>query len=159
MSRPEMLLSRTGDRSLEMRRRLVLAALLCSTVPAVATDIAAERAKLEGVWTAMSAQRDGKEAADLVGHRLELAGDRFRISAQGKTLYAGTYTIDPAPQPPHIDFRHDEGAAMGQMWQGIYWLEGGTLSVCDNAADPAKPRPQELAATSGSGHVLIVFRP
>ena len=79
--------------------------------------------------------------------------------AQGKTLYAGTYAIDPSPQPPHIDFRHDTGQAVGQTWQGVYWLEGRTLSICDNAADPAKPRPKELAAAAGSGHVLIVFRP
>jgi uncharacterized protein (TIGR03067 family) len=142
-----------------MRHALVLGALLCCTVPASAAEVAAERTKLEGTWTAVSAQRDGKDAAELVGHRLELAGERFRISAQGTTLYAGTYAIDPAPQPPHIDFRHDTGQAVGQTWQGVYWLEGRTLSICDNAADPAKPRPKELAAAAGSGHVLIVFRP
>ena len=142
-----------------MRNALVLGTLLCCTIPVAAADVAAERVKLEGDWTAVSAQRDGKDAADLVGHQLEFEGERFRISAQGKTLYAGTYAIDPAPQPPHIDFRHTEGEAAGQTWLGIYWLEGRTLSICDNAADPAKPRPKELAAAPGSGHVLIVFRP
>ena len=142
-----------------MRHALVLGALLCCTIPVAAAEVDAERAKLEGTWTAMSAQRDGKDAAELVGHQLEFEGERFRISAQGRTLYAGTYAIDPAPQPPHIDFRHVEGQAAGQTWQGIYWFEGRTLSICDNAADPAKPRPRELAAATGSGHVLIVFRP
>jgi uncharacterized protein (TIGR03067 family) len=142
-----------------MRNALVLGTLLCCTIPVAAADVAAEQARREGDWTAVSAQRDGKDAADLVGHRLEFEGERFRISARGETLYAGTYAIDPATQPPHIDFRHVEGQAAGQTWQGIYWLEGRTLSICDNAADPAKPRPKELAAAPGSGHVLIVFRP
>src|SRR3954447_11002005 len=142
-----------------MRHALVLGALLCCTVPASAAEVSAERTKLEGTWTAVSAQRDGKDAAELVGHRLELAGERFRISAQGKTLYAGTYAIDPSPQPPHIDFRHDTGQAVGQTWQGVYWLEGRTLSICDNAADPAKPRPKELAAAAGSGPRPLSFTP
>ena len=142
-----------------MRHAFALGALLCCTIPVAAAEVGAERAKLEGAWTAVSARRDGQDAAELVGHRLELTGERFRISAQGETLYAGTFAIDPAAEPPRIDFRHDTGQAAGRTWQGIYWLEGRTLSICDNAADPAKPRPKELAAAPGSGHVLIVFRP
>ena len=33
---------------------------------------------LEGTWTATKAERDGKAADDVVGHRLSFAGDRFQ---------------------------------------------------------------------------------
>jgi hypothetical protein len=36
----------------------------------MAADPAEEREKLEGAWTAISAERNGEEAAELVGVRL-----------------------------------------------------------------------------------------
>ncbi|MCC2665966.1 MAG: hypothetical protein K0S35_3888, partial [Geminicoccaceae bacterium] len=49
-----------------MLRELVSIAFLCCPVPAMAADPAEERAKLEGAWTAISAERNGEEAAELV---------------------------------------------------------------------------------------------
>ena len=131
--------------------------LLTSAVPAVAEDDASERARLGGAWSAVEAERDGAPAMELVGHRLELAGDRFRISAGDRPLYAGTYALEPAARPARIDFRHDEGEAKGQVWEGIYRLEDGRLSVCDDAPDTAKPRPTSFATSPRSGYVLVVF--
>ena len=82
-----------------MLRELVSIAFLCCPVPAMAADPAEERAKLEGAWTAISAERNGEEAAELVGHRLEFAGRRFHITAQGRILYVGSYAVEPEPQP------------------------------------------------------------
>jgi hypothetical protein len=43
--------------------------------------------KLLGVWTA-KAQRDGKPAADVLGHRITFTSNRFEIhSKDGKRLY------------------------------------------------------------------------
>ena len=36
--------------------------------------------KLQGTWTSTKAERDGKAADDVVGHRLSLTGNRFQIS-------------------------------------------------------------------------------
>ena len=141
-----------------MLRELVSIAFLCCPVPAMAADPAEERAKLEGAWTAISAERNGEEAAELVGHRLEFAGRRFHITAQGRILYVGSYAVEPEPQPAQIDFQHEEGGAAGATWQGIYRLEDDTLTICDNALDVTKPRPTEFTTQPGSGHVLLVFR-
>ena len=47
--------------------------------------------KLQGTWTATKAERDGKAADDVVGHRLSFTGNSFQIlSKDGKPLYAGT---------------------------------------------------------------------
>ena len=121
-------------------------------------DPAEEREKLEGAWTAISAERNGEEAAELVGHRLEFAGRRFHITAQGSILYVGSYAAEPEPQPAQIDFQHEEGEVAGEMWQGIYRLEDNTLAICDNAVDTSKPRPTEFATSPGLGYVLITFR-
>ena len=37
-------------------------------------------------------------------------------------------------------------------------LDGDTLTICDNAPDPANGRPAVFEAVSGSGYILITFR-
>jgi len=116
-------------------------------------------AKLQGTWTAVRAERDGKAAGDVVGNRLSFDRDRFRIdSPAGKTLYAGTVRVDASATPAAVDFVHTEGALAGKSWKGIYELAGDTLTTCDNAPDLAKNRPASFEARRGSGYVLINFR-
>lgn len=124
-----------------------------------AADPAAERAKLQGTWRAIAAERNGAPAPDLVGHDLTFAGDRFRITRDGRLLYGGPYTIDPSAQPPRIDFQQEEGADLRGTWKGIYRLGGGQLEIVDNAPDMSKPAPAQFAAGSGSGYVLVRFVP
>jgi uncharacterized protein (TIGR03067 family) len=115
--------------------------------------------KLEGTWTTTKAERDGKAAEDLIGHRLSLTGDRFEIrSKDDKLLYAGTFRLDPSAKPATFDFEHTGGSLKGKMWKGIYALDGDTLTTCDNGPDPDKGRPTAFEAGSGSGYVLITFK-
>ena len=115
--------------------------------------------QLQGTWTSTKAERDGKAADDVVGQRLSFTGNRFQIQSEdGKPLYAGTVRVDPSAQPAAIDFEHTEGALKGKAWQGIYALDGDTLTVCDNAPNLDKGRPVAFEATSGSGYVLITFK-
>jgi len=125
----------------------------------VATDAVAQSpGKLDGSWTAVSAERNGKPADELKGHRLTFAGDTFVIERDGKTLYKGTFKTDPAKKPAQIDFRNTEGEAKGQTWRGIYRLEGETLTTVDNAPDTKKPRPTQFTTKPDSGHVMLTFR-
>jgi uncharacterized protein (TIGR03067 family) len=113
---------------------------------------------LQGTWTATKAARDGQAADDVVGHRLSLTGTRFQIQSEdGQPLYAGTVRVDPSATPAAIDFAHTDGALKGKVWQGIYALDGDTLTICDNAPNLAKGRPAAFEATRGSGYVLITF--
>ena len=130
---------------------LVLAAILAG--PALA-----DQEPLSGSWTAVRAERDGAAAPELVGHRLSFAGDRFAIvSPDGRALYAGMWRADGAAEPARIDFVNQSGEAAGVTWEGIYRLEGGELTVVDDAPDPQAPRPGSFAAGKGSGYVLVVF--
>ena len=131
---------------------MLLALSLSSPASAAGPDA------LAGTWTATSAERDGAAADGLIGHRLEFTGDAFRITDKdGQLLYAGTYTVDDSTEPARIDFRHDRGQAAGATWEGIYRLDAATLTIVDDAPDPAKSRPAGFSADAGSGHVLLVF--
>ena len=128
-------------------------------VPAFAQAAEEAQKKLQGTWTATKAERDGKAADDVVGHRLSFTGNRFQIqSKDGKPLYAGTVRVDPSAKPAAIDFEHTEGALKGKAWKGIYALDGDTLAICDNAPNLDKGRPAAFEAKSGSGYVLITFK-
>jgi uncharacterized protein (TIGR03067 family) len=135
---------------------LILGAWL---VPALAQPAEDAGRKLQGTWTAVQAERDGKSADDVVGNRLSFAGSRFQIQAKdGKPLFAGTFQANSTAKPAAIDFQHTEGAMKGKAWKGIYAVDGDTLRVCDNAPSPDKGRPAAFEAKSGSGHVFITFK-
>ena len=115
--------------------------------------------KLQGSWTATRAERDGKAADDVVGHRLSFTGNRFRIrSRDGKTLYEGAFRVNAKTKPAAIDFDHTEGALKGKVWKGIYALDGDTLTTCDNGPNLEKGRPAAFEAKAGSGHIVITFK-
>jgi uncharacterized protein (TIGR03067 family) len=79
-------------------------------VPAFAQPAEEAQKKLQGTWTATKAERDGKAADDVVGHRLSFTGNRFHIrSKDGKPLYEGTFRVDPNTKPAAIDLEHTEG--------------------------------------------------
>jgi uncharacterized protein (TIGR03067 family) len=134
--------------------------ILATGLACASTRLAEEtQAKLQGVWTATKAQRDGKPADDVVGHRLSFTDDRFHIqSKDGETLYAGTVRLDPSAKPAAIDFEHTEGPLKGKTWKGIYALDGDALTICDNAPNTDNDRPAVLEAPSGSGYVLITLK-
>ena len=128
-------------------------------MPAFAQPAEEAQKKLQGTWTATKAERDGKAAEDVVGHRLSFSGNRFQIqSKDGKRLYQGTFRVDPSRKPAAIDFEHREGPLKGKAWKGIYALDGDTLTTCDNAPNLDKRRPAAFEAKSGSGYVLITFK-
>jgi len=114
---------------------------------------------LQGTWAATKAERDGKAAKDVVGHRLSFTGNRFKITSKdGKALYEGTFKLLPNTKPAAIDFVHTKGDLKGKAWKGIYALDGDTLTTCDNAPDLAKGRPAAFTAKAESGHVVITFK-
>lgn len=133
--------------------------VVMASAPAFAEPADEVQKKLQGTWTATHAQRDGKEADDVIGHRLSFAGNRFQIqSKDGRPLYAGTVRLNPSAKPAAIDLEHTDGAVKGKIWKGIYALDGDTLKICDNAPNVDKSRPAKFEAKSGSGYVLITFK-
>lgn len=113
--------------------------------------------KLQGTWKISEAEREGKAADDVVGHRLTFAGDQFRIDAiDGKQLFQGTFRIDPTASPARITFNHAAGELKGSAWEGIYVLERDSLRICDNAPNPKRARPTTFRTEPGSGSISVV---
>jgi uncharacterized protein (TIGR03067 family) len=128
-------------------------------VPAFAQPAEEAQKKLQGTWSTTQAERDGKGADDVVGNELSFAGSRFQIrSKDDKPLYEGIFRVEPSPKPATIDFEHTEGPLKGKVWQGIYALNGDTLTICDNAPNLDKGRPAAFEAKTGSGYILITFK-
>jgi uncharacterized protein (TIGR03067 family) len=143
-----------------MRLRFLMAVIavgLAAGASSAAAD-ADDKQRLQGVWTAVSAERNGGAAEDLTGHQLTVSGDRFTIRSKGKLLYQGTFRVGPSRKPATIDFTHTRGEAKGKAWLGVYRLEGDVLKICDNADDLAQGRPAAFATEPGSGRVLVTFR-
>ena len=150
----------TQDRALPGRpqRMAVPAAHFVTRTPLEPPFPAGHELAMFGLGCFWGAERNGKPADELKGHRLMFAGDTFMIQRDGKTLYKGTFKTDPAKKPAQIDFRNTEGEAKGQTWRGIYLLEGDTLKTVDNAPDTKKPRPAQFTTKSDSGHVMLTFK-
>jgi uncharacterized protein (TIGR03067 family) len=143
-----------------MMQRLIsaLCGLILGTGLVLAQTAGDAQTRLQGSWTATKAERDGKAAEDVVGHRLSFTGNRFQIVAKdGKPLYTGTVRLEPGAKPAAIDFDHTEGTLKSKAWKGIYALDGDTLRICDNAPNLDASRPVAFEAKSGSGYVFVTF--
>src|SRR5947207_23965 len=71
-------------RGIMHRLTSVMCGLILGTgfVPAFAQPAEEAQKTLQGAWTATRAERDGKPADDLVGHRLSVTGNRFQIQSR-----------------------------------------------------------------------------
>jgi uncharacterized protein (TIGR03067 family) len=126
----------------------------------LAADPAAPDKALQGTWVVTSARREGKDAPDVVGHRLKIDGDRFEIRDGDRLLFGGTLAIDKSSGKIwRVDIKHSHGDLAGKKWLGVMRVrDDGVLVICDNAADPEKPRPEALESRPGSGTILLEFR-
>jgi uncharacterized protein (TIGR03067 family) len=149
----------TPSPSLALRAKKAGAAFLSARVEEAAADLTAQdKKKLQGTWTVAAHTTSGTAtpAKKLTGWRLTVAGDKMTTRDGTDVLDESTFRLDAAGKPRAIDLRLTEGPDKGKSVQGIYKLEGDTLTVC--VAEPGRPRPRELASRAGSGHMLFVFK-
>jgi uncharacterized protein (TIGR03067 family) len=93
------------------------------SAPALGQASQGNLSKLQGTWTAAQAERNGKPADDVVGHRLIFENSRFEIqSVNGQRLYAGTVRLDPGTRPAAIDSSSRKEPRRGRCGRGsIRW--------------------------------------
>jgi uncharacterized protein (TIGR03067 family) len=133
----------------------VAIALIASV--AVATEepdasVAKERLKLQGTWSVVSAEENGKklDATRFAAARVLFDGNTITREGMG-AKQVSTYTLDLAKKPKVIDGTDERG----HVSRGIYELDGDTLKLCWTVD---KERPVEFATKPGTGQCLVVFR-
>src|SRR5262249_3347265 len=84
-----------------------------------ADDAKDELKKLEGTWSMVSGEKDGKKLdADVIkGAKLVIKGDEHDVKV-GADIFKGTHKIDPSKKPKTIDAMDKEGPFKGKTVVG-----------------------------------------
>jgi uncharacterized protein (TIGR03067 family) len=138
---------------------VLLAGLLLGTVAGDSADVKAERKKLQGTWQLVSEVLDGKEQPKEYVRQIKLTFDaegNWRVEKDGKLLFRGTSTIDPAKTPKQLDSTLTAPETnKGKVVRAIYKVEGDTYTQCWAVE---RPRPMAFKANAKAGHNLSTYK-
>jgi RNA polymerase sigma factor (sigma-70 family) len=120
--------------------------------PAPAPELKEDKDLLQGTWTLVSGEQEGKAVhAELIGFlHLVFAGEKLTLRIVDEDR-EGTYQLDPSKKPNEIDLIFG-----GDTGKGIYLLEGDALKVC--WTEGGQERPSEFTAKQGSRRMLLVLK-
>jgi uncharacterized protein (TIGR03067 family) len=147
-------------------RRLVLAVVASLAVIGLAAVAVADEAadkkdkeQLQGTWTAVSGEQEGKEDAKAKEHAIVFEGDKFSVKRGDKVEVQGTFKIDASKSPKTMDMNITEGPEdiKGKTAQAIYVLSGDELTWCVSEPGSGK-RPEKLATKEGVKDMLVKFK-
>lgn len=126
-------------------RYVTIAVLICITSLARSADD--DRQQLVGTWA-------GGVEGGAKGHKLTITESQITgTQNETKDLGEGTFVIDKAKKPWHLDATATKGRAKGSVYNGIYEIKGDTLRWC--VATPGKERPEKFD-TGGSQFLLVL---
>jgi uncharacterized protein (TIGR03067 family) len=113
----------------------------------------------QGEWVQMTVERGGNlvnsgERAAKV--HLFVDGDVFRSEVDGKLVSQWTIRFDPTKVPSEFDARIENGKFKGQVYRGIYRVEGDRWMYCNGP--PGSDRPADFSSPAGSSNTLVVAR-
>ena len=122
-------------------------------------EVQSDEDKLQGTWQMVSAERKGQPMPGFETQKLVIEGDTLTFKQGDGVLFEGKITLDPSKQPKTLDMELIEDAQghhKGEVSQGIYAVEGGTLKWCN--ASPGEPdRPREFSTNEEKNHMLVAL--
>ncbi|MEI6540943.1 MAG: TIGR03067 domain-containing protein [Planctomycetota bacterium] len=134
----------------------VIGLLFVSVVIAEGDATKKDLVKLQGTWSLVSGQRDGKKVSEEEAKNtvITISGSDFVFPNLSKigTSAKGAVKLDPTKNPKWID---STSSTDGVKSLGIYEFVGNGYRVC--FAESGKDRPKDFSAKSGSGHNLQVW--
>ena len=141
---------------MSVRVALPFAVVLLMAADDPAKDAMKDEDKLQGEWTMVSMETLGVKHSedDVKKYTLTIKGDRWTVT-NARTLSPGrTFKIDPSKEPKTLDLTIKLGN-QEKVSQGIYKLDGDTLTVC--RTEDNGERPKEFKTTAKSG-ILVVWK-
>jgi uncharacterized protein (TIGR03067 family) len=118
-----------------------------------------DKEKLQGTWTAVSGEKEGKEDPEAKEHALVFQGDKFSVKRGDKIVVQGTFKVNTSKSPKTMDIDITEGPddVKNKSAQAIYALDGDELTWC--VAEPGSgERPAKLATKEGVKHMLVKLK-
>jgi uncharacterized protein (TIGR03067 family) len=135
------------------------AGLLATAVGSDPADVKAERMRLQGTWQLVSEILDGTEQPPEYVRQIRFTFDaegNWRVEKDGKLLFRGTSTIDPAKNPKELDSTLTAPEAnKGMVVRATYMVEGDTYTQCWAVG---RPRPVAFKADATAGHNLSTYK-
>jgi uncharacterized protein (TIGR03067 family) len=149
---PEGLWIQVKEFDMTTRCVAVVAVILLAGGFGAADDRKEATDKLQGEWMLVSMEISGKKVDDnkVKSSKLVIKGNEWTAPSGPKF----TFTIDPSKSPKQLDLRSSRDG-MDMTWQGIYKIEGDTLTFCRSHGAGGE-RPTEFKG--GEGVVLMVFK-
>jgi uncharacterized protein (TIGR03067 family) len=131
---------------------------LLTAAQAPSGDAKKDQDALQGTWTVVTAEADGKHlpAEQTKSLKLIFHGDKYTFQTPDHGI-AGTYKLDPAKKPRAIDATRAEGPDKGKVVLGIYQVDGDQLKMCFGAPGE-DTRPKDFAPKAGEGFRLYVLK-
>ncbi len=129
------------------------------TLAAGDAEVKKDEDRLQGTWKVTSIENDGNKVdpKEFANWKLVIAGDKMTALDSNDVMDEHTFKLDAAAKPAAIDLTLLTGESKGKTMQGIYRIEGDTLTVC--VAEPGKKdRPREFRSEPGKSHMLLVFQ-
>jgi uncharacterized protein (TIGR03067 family) len=148
-----------------MSRTSLPAALWLLLVPGSVRDaddsIAVEMRALQGTWHMLYMEIDGfRSPAAEKNIRMRIEGDTMTDLDLERPTMRGTFTIDPAKKPKHLDFTPVDGPLKGSVIHHVYELKDGRLYLA--AYDDfraTRERPKSIETDSAPGVSTTIFVP
>jgi uncharacterized protein (TIGR03067 family) len=132
----------------------VIVLLMAAGTPAQNTK--EELDKLQGEWTMVSLEENGRKVSDKLvkQYKLTIKENQWIVSLSGGQGRKMTFKIDPSKDPKTMDLtiRVQDRETISR---GIYKLEGDTLTVRRTTETGDVERPQEFSTTPEEGLLAV----
>lgn len=123
---------------------------------ALPADEAADKKRLSGRYVGQVVDGGGERGPVEVSSLLITMDSISGTQPGGRSMGEGSYRIDTSQGRYWLDATGIMGPARGKSFQGIFKMEGETLTWC--VANPGKPRPTEFASRPSQGQYVMVLR-
>ena len=118
-------------------------------------DAGKERQRVQGTWTFVSVEMDGKNLDLFEGSTAVVKGDRVSVMFKKGGKLLRTFKVFPNTKPRSVDFLDADGK--GDASEGIYELKDNRLKVLVRIRDGVKERPTDFADKEKKGHIFYVL--